>query len=101
VARVKPVLGWAAGESGEVDRVLPEELDRRAAGGVHQGVVARVSPSQLWSEELLGHLLDKFDGVALLLVLAGVTDPHNLGACLRSADAAGAQAVIIPRDKSA
>lgn len=100
-ARIQAVLELAASESVEVDRVLPEELDRLADGGVHQGVVARVSPSQLWSEEMLGHLLDKLDGVPLLLVLDGVTDPHNLGACLRSADAAGAQAVIIPRDKSA
>src|SRR5690606_19163096 len=91
----------AASEAIDVERVLPEELERRAAGGVHQGVVAEVTPSQLWSEEMLGHLLDKQEGVPLLLVLDGVTDPHNLGACLRSADAAGAQAVVIPKDKSA
>src|SRR5690554_7627081 len=50
-ARIQAVLELAASESVEVDRVLPEELDRLADGGVHQGVVARVSPSQLWSEE--------------------------------------------------
>ena len=100
-ARMQVVLELAAAESIDCDRVLPEELERLAGGGVHQGVVAAVTPSQLWSEEMLGHLLDRHEGVPLLLVLDGVTDPHNLGACLRSADAAGAQAVIIPRDRSA
>ena len=69
--------------------------------GVHQGVVADVSPSQVWGEALLDELLDRTEGAPLLLVLDGVTDPHNLGACLRSADAAGALAVIVPKDKSA
>lgn len=69
--------------------------------GVHQGVVAEVSPSQVWGEAMLDELLDRAEGPPLLLVLDGVTDPHNLGACLRTADAAGALAVIVPKDKSA
>jgi len=77
-----------------------DELER-LSDGVHQGVLAQVTASQLWSEEMLGHLLERLEGTPLLLVLDGVTDPHNLGACLRSADAAGVQAVIIPRDRSA
>ena len=100
-ARMQALLDQAGAEALDVERVMPDELDRLADGGVHQGVVAIVTPSQLWSEEMLGHLMDKEEGVPLLLVLDGVTDPHNLGACLRSADAAGAQAVIIPKDKSA
>ncbi|MBF0673687.1 MULTISPECIES: 23S rRNA (guanosine(2251)-2'-O)-methyltransferase RlmB [unclassified Pseudomonas] len=76
------------------------ELDEWAEG-VHQGVVADVSPSQVWGENMLDELLDRAEGPALLLVLDGVTDPHNLGACLRTADAAGAHAVIVPKDKSA
>ena len=100
-ARMQALLELAGSEALDIERVMPDDLDRLADGGVHQGVVAVVTPSQLWSEEMLGHLLDKEEGVPLLLVLDGVTDPHNLGACLRSADAAGAQAVIIPRDKSA
>jgi 23S rRNA (guanosine2251-2'-O)-methyltransferase len=77
-------------------RELDEWVD-----GVHQGVVAEVSPSQVWGENMLDELLERSEGPPLLLVLDGVTDPHNLGACLRTADAAGALAVIVPKDKSA
>jgi 23S rRNA (guanosine2251-2'-O)-methyltransferase len=83
-----------------IQRLLPEEIDK-LVDGVHQGAVVEVSPSQMWSEDMLDRLLDGLEEPALLLVLDGVTDPHNLGACLRSADAAGAHAVVIPRDRSA
>lgn len=76
------------------------EMDEQA-NGVHQGVLAQVSPSQIWGEPMLDELLDRLAEPPLLLVLDGVTDPHNLGACLRTADAAGVHAVIIPKDKSA
>jgi len=65
----------------------------------HQGVVARATDMPL--AQNLAELLDGVSGTPLLLVLDGVTDPHNLGACLRVADAAGAHAVIAPRDPSA
>jgi 23S rRNA (guanosine2251-2'-O)-methyltransferase len=64
----------------------------------HQGVVARASEMPL--AQNLAELLDGLSGPTLLLVLDGVTDPHNLGACLRVADAAGAHAVIAPRDRA-
>jgi 23S rRNA (guanosine2251-2'-O)-methyltransferase len=64
----------------------------------HQGVVARAEDVAL--AQNLAELLDGVSGPALLLVLDGVTDPHNLGACLRVADAAGAHAVIAPRDRA-
>lgn len=64
----------------------------------HQGVVARAEDVAL--AQNLAELLDAVSGPALLLVLDGVTDPHNLGACLRVADAAGAHAVIAPRDRA-
>ncbi|HYD74443.1 23S rRNA (guanosine(2251)-2'-O)-methyltransferase RlmB [Ramlibacter sp.] len=62
----------------------------------HQGVAARVAP--LPAARSLDDLLDQVQGPPLLLVLDGVTDPHNLGACLRVADGAGAHAVIAPKD---
>jgi len=86
-------------------RIAVGQRDRREldewAEGVHQGVVAEVSPSQVWGENMLDELLDRATTPPLLLVLDGVTDPHNLGACMRTADAAGAHAVIVPKDKSA
>ncbi|WP_150303051.1 23S rRNA (guanosine(2251)-2'-O)-methyltransferase RlmB [Pseudomonas saliphila] len=100
-ARMQELVDLAQQHKVAIQHLSPEELDKLADGGVHQGVIAVVAPSQLWSEDMLGHMLDELEGVPLLLVLDGVTDPHNLGACLRSADAAGAHAVIIPRDRSA
>ncbi|QIB52945.1 MULTISPECIES: 23S rRNA (guanosine(2251)-2'-O)-methyltransferase RlmB [Pseudomonas] len=100
-SRMQGVVDLAQQHKVAVQHVSTEDLDKLADGGVHQGVIAVVTPSQLWSEDMLGHMLDDLDSVPLLLVLDGVTDPHNLGACLRSADAAGAHAVIIPRDRSA
>ncbi|WP_120996929.1 23S rRNA (guanosine(2251)-2'-O)-methyltransferase RlmB [Stutzerimonas urumqiensis] len=92
-------------ELAERGRIPVGQIDRReldaSVEGVHQGVVAEVSPSQVWGEAMLDELLDRADEPPLLLVLDGVTDPHNLGACLRTADAAGALAVIVPKDKSA
>jgi 23S rRNA (guanosine2251-2'-O)-methyltransferase len=68
----------------------------------HQGVAARCRMRDLLHDEpWLEKHLDSLDHAPLLLVLDGVTDPHNLGACLRSADAAGVDAVILPKDRSA
>ncbi|MEX2476100.1 23S rRNA (guanosine(2251)-2'-O)-methyltransferase RlmB [Marinobacter sp.] len=77
-----------------------KELDGKVAG-VHQGVVAAVSESREWGEDDLMAMLASADKPPFLLVLDGVTDPHNLGACMRTADAVGVQAVIVPKDKSA
>ncbi|MGV6477020.1 23S rRNA (guanosine(2251)-2'-O)-methyltransferase RlmB [Azotobacter vinelandii] len=98
--RVQALLELARQARIAVGQRERRELDEWAEG-VHQGVVAEVSPSQVWGEAMLDELLDRCEGPPLLLVLDGVTDPHNLGACLRTADAAGAQAVIVPKDKSA
>jgi 23S rRNA (guanosine2251-2'-O)-methyltransferase len=71
-------------------------LDRLAGNPRHQGVVAKVDA--LAPRHSLDDTLDAVNGPPLVLVLDGVTDPHNLGACLRSADGAGAHAVVAPRD---
>ena len=75
-------------------------LDEKVEGAVHQGIIARVREGRQYQENDLPALLASVD-TPFLLVLDGVTDPHNLGACLRSADAAGVHAVIVPRDRSA
>src|SRR3546814_12195084 len=62
----------------------------------HQGAVARYAAAKTWDEDALPGLIEAAGGKALLLVLDGVQDPHNQGACLRSAAAAGATAVVIP-----
>ncbi|MBA1262464.1 23S rRNA (guanosine(2251)-2'-O)-methyltransferase RlmB [Stutzerimonas sp. NM35] len=98
--RVQTLIQLAEQSRIRVGQCERRELDAWVEG-VHQGVVADVSPSQVWGDAMLEELLDRTEGTPLLLVLDGVTDPHNLGACLRTADAAGALAVIIPKDKSA
>ncbi|MFG5860802.1 23S rRNA (guanosine(2251)-2'-O)-methyltransferase RlmB [Metapseudomonas sp. CR1201] len=98
--RVQVLLDLAGQHRIEVGQKDRHELDEWAEG-VHQGVVAEVSPSQVWGENMLDELLERTPGAPLLLALDGVTDPHNLGACLRTADAAGVLAVIVPKDKSA
>ena len=84
-----------------VQIVAPEVLAKFVGDVAHQGVVARLVPLASWSDDqLFGHL-DALERPAFLLVLDGVTDPHNLGACLRAADAAGVDAVVTPKDRSA
>jgi 23S rRNA (guanosine2251-2'-O)-methyltransferase len=73
-----------------------DRLIRLAGSPRHQGVVARVNP--LAQVHSLDDVLDEVSGPPLVLVLDGVTDPHNLGACLRVADGAGAHAVVAPKD---
>ena len=73
-----------------------QRLGKLAGSHRHQGVVARAEPLAL--AKSLDDTLDRVDGPPLVLVLDGVTDPHNLGACLRVADGAGAHAVVAPKD---
>ncbi len=83
-----------------VQEMHRKALDDKAKGAVHQGVIARVRPGKQYNENDLDQILNGKEN-PLLLVLDGVTDPHNLGACLRNADAAGVCAIIVPKDKSA
>ena len=84
----------------DVRRVATQALDGVVGNLRHQGVVARYAAAKTWNENELEGLVEAAQGRALLLILDGVQDPHNLGACLRSAAAAGVTAVIIPKDKA-
>ncbi len=81
-----------------------EKLNELAQGGSHQGIIAQcgeaVSGGKSWSENQLMIAVENAGHAPLLLVLDGVTDPHNLGACLRTCDATGVMAVIVPKDKA-
>ncbi|HHX83550.1 MAG TPA: 23S rRNA (guanosine(2251)-2'-O)-methyltransferase RlmB, partial [Pseudomonadaceae bacterium] len=99
--RMEALLGRAGRLNVGHRTVERSELDELTTGN-HQGIVALCRPLKLEkSEGFLKNLLAGLDHPPLLLVLDGVTDPHNLGACLRSAEAAGVDAVIVPKDKSA
>jgi len=99
--RMQQILELASGVHIRPEVVTRQELEQLSEGGVHQGVVAVCEAMRAQDEGFLEQLLDDLEEPPFLLVLDGVTDPHNLGACLRTADAAGVQAVIAPKDKSA
>ena len=98
-ARAREVRQLADSLGMKITQIEGERLDAMVGTRRHQGVIARVDarPRVL----SLDDVLETLTGPALLLVLDGVQDPHNLGACLRVADAAGAHAVIAPRDRAA
>ena len=100
-ARIEELIELASRAGILVEKMPRRELDQLVSGR-HQGVAARaVFAASSWQEKDLRRLLEGLDHDPLLLVLDEVTDPHNLGACLRSADAAGVDAVVIPKDRSA
>lgn len=75
-------------------------LDDKVNGEQHQGIVAKARPGKQFDESDLDRIV-KASKLPFLLILDGVTDPHNLGACLRTADAAGIDAIVVPKDNSA
>ncbi len=91
----------AHGSGIKVIRVKVAELDSLSGQQRHQGVIASFKGSNVAAEGRLEAILDSIDGTALILVLDGVQDPHNLGACLRTAEAAGVHLVVICKDRSA
>ena len=95
-ARMRQFVARAVAAGARIVDSDGERLARLAHTGAHQGVVARVRP--LAPCHSLDDILDAVAGVPLVLVLDGITDPHNLGACLRVADGAGVHLVLAPRD---
>ena len=98
-ARARDLLEHAELQRIKIVACDGQRLDDLAPGAKHQGVIARVEGGRKVAH--LDDVLDTLEEPAFLLVLDGVTDPRNLGACLRVADAAGAHAVIAPKDRSA
>lgn len=98
--RLRAIEELARKQQRPVERVEAHALKRLLGEVVHQGVAADITPLPPWGEEELLAALQSAAG-PLLLALDGVQDPHNLGACLRTADACGALAVIVPRDRAA
>ena len=100
-ARITEVLKLARDADIKIDYRSAHDLDQLVQGERHQGVIALLQKVENLGEGALDELLDKAGPAPFVLVLDGVTDPHNLGACLRTADAAGVHAVIVPRDRAA
>ncbi len=102
--RLMPIIHLARKHGIAGQQVSRKVLDEKTKGEQHQGVVARITAEQHYTEADLNDIVLQAEqsGVApFLLILDGVTDPHNLGACLRNADAAGVQAIIVPKDNAA
>ncbi|WP_206485163.1 23S rRNA (guanosine(2251)-2'-O)-methyltransferase RlmB [Thalassotalea sp. G2M2-11] len=102
--RLKPIINLSRKYGIPTQLVNRKVLDDKSKGEQHQGVVARVTPGKTFTEADLDDILlaaQQQSKDPFLLILDGVTDPHNLGACLRNADAAGVQAIIVPKDNAA
>lgn len=98
--RVREIEELARRQQLPVERIDAHALKRLVGDVVHQGVTAEIAPLAPWDEDDLLAALSAVQA-PILLALDGVQDPHNLGACLRTADACGALAVIVPRDRAA
>lgn len=99
-ARLQPLIEQLQQQGIAIQWSSRQFLDKQSAQGVHQGIVARVKAARQYQENDLASLVDSI-ATPFILVLDGVTDPHNLGACLRTAEAAGVDLVIVPRNRSA
>ncbi|WP_372880688.1 23S rRNA (guanosine(2251)-2'-O)-methyltransferase RlmB [Psychromonas sp.] len=99
--RLNDVLNKAREWGVSVQFMQRKALDDKSEGEQHQGIIARIKAAKVLTDNDLEPILNELDVPPFLLILDGVTDPHNLGACLRSAEAAGVHAVIIPKDNSA
>ena len=99
--RLDPLLELANNLQLPVREVTRDRLDRLAENQIHQGIVARCEALALRTEKELVWDVKALQHPAMLLVLDGVQDPHNLGACIRTLNGAGGDGIVIPRDRSA
>lgn len=99
--RLRAIVEQAKNQGFTLQYVSPAKLEKLANSNHHQGVVASVRLPQSFDEKALLAWVKQTEKDLCLLVLEGVQDPHNLGACLRSAEALGVDAVILPKDNTA
>jgi 23S rRNA (guanosine2251-2'-O)-methyltransferase len=98
-ARAAELLTQATEQGLSIQKVSRKTLDKLTDNATHQGIAVRCKPNQTFNEHWLYETLQLIEK-PLILILDGIQDPHNLGACLRSADAAGVCAVVIPQDRA-
>jgi 23S rRNA (guanosine2251-2'-O)-methyltransferase len=98
--RLTKILNLAQSNEINCKIVDRKKLDDMVGDENHQGVVAVCTPGEVHDEKFLFELIDNLTEPAFVLILDGVTDPHNLGACMRTAEAAGVHVVVVPKDKS-
>lgn len=98
--RTQKILQLAKKHNISVNFISVQELQKLVGDVRHQGIAAQIKLIEKSSENDLDEILDGLKEPAFLLILDGVQDPHNLGACLRSAEAAGVHAVIVPKDRA-
>lgn len=99
--RIQDLLDKAIEAGVSIEKLSLQQINQHFAEFTHQGVVASASALPDYNESHLLALFESSKSPSLILILDGVTDPHNLGACLRSADATGVDFVVIPKDKNA
>lgn len=98
--RVQQIIKLATKQGVAIQEMTRQKLDELLPSVRHQGVVARCLHTIQYTEADIASILDSLTAPAFLLILDGVQDPHNLGACLRTANAAGVHLVIAPKDDS-
>jgi 23S rRNA (guanosine2251-2'-O)-methyltransferase len=99
--RLQAICQLAQARGIPIETIDGPTFNRRFSCILHQGVVAHIEKLPAYHESDIATLINKKPDPSLILILDGVTDPHNLGACLRTADATGVDFIIIPKDKSA
>ncbi len=99
--RLQVLKDLATSQNIPIESLSLQKMNQRFIDSPHQGVVAKTTPLPEYQEADLAGLLEALEQKAFILILDGITDPHNFGACLRTADAVGVDFVIIPKDNSA